>query len=533
MPFLDEDEAVVVEDGAGLRQANGDTNIDDVVTQLQEQVELIYDHVVVFEDHRVTVETLMTQHGLNRISQPLANRDGPVPRDPAVNASANGVELDGAIQAAVTEQYQPPIRPYYTTTAIVDNLVTRVNSLVDQLNGISAHFNQISTHQGNIVNQIDHLRAFFNGRYIGDSAQLQDLRAEYRVLTNRCNNLEVEIARLQHEGLPDNQHLLQAHNQNTPQFQSLSPPVQTLTTATFSAPQTAQTYIQQHQSITMSANMEGKKPESTHPTTDTAAMESGKASGKVISKQYYSRDKLISLLDPTASFDPQAQDFTPHDPFAHIPRDQIAEEMTAAFYAVTKSMKFKTLEDSIYNPNRRPTPASKPAPTLSDEELARRFRERSEGAGIKISGPHALDNAGTLTRSQIDEAAYGSLDLFEKAIASPKEDQEKEAPAAPGTAVKEPEKEEQEQEKPAKLAEKSDLTTDFLKVFHARYMKPKASNSGKLTLFIPPANIGDLDVFNELLQRAVTSIPRVREERGWEEVAGENGRQCWRLRGVR
>ena len=185
---------------------------------------------------------------------------------------------------------------------------------------------------------------------------------------------------------------------------------------------------------------------------------------------------------PASIFNPRATEFKPitspearssqpeQDLIAAIPRKHIAQAMTTAFFTATKDIKFKSLQDSIHAPKPgtgRGLALIDSTPTLTEEQLVQQlqqFHERSEKRGIKITAPASEGRASGLTNAQIEEAAYSSLDIFERTFASPKMGDVNELPAleeekGPALEVEKPEQDEQkwgepEQETPEQVAPK-------------------------------------------------------------------------------
>ncbi|KAL8829419.1 MAG: hypothetical protein Q9170_006172 [Blastenia crenularia] len=461
----------------------------------------IFHQLNILQDFRGTAETLLTRHGLNRIPPAEENGNKPLPMDTA----ANGADRDRLTPITATDYDQPALPPYYVTTSSLDNLVTRVDSLVVAINGIAAQANDIaarvsaidahisrtdaviddvSTQMDPFIARYDTLvkglnlhATFSNDLHTGLNAQVRDLTLQNLVLAARCSNLEA-----------------------------------------------ANVYAQQ-----------------THPS---------------------------SPLNPTApSFRP-AGAYSPNLPpspdlIGTIPRSEIAAAMTDAFIKATKGMKVRTLNDSIYAPKPFAPTARPFVPALTDQQLAQAFHERSAKLGIKIKDPCVPEDH----RAQIEAAAYGSLDLFEKTFGGAREVEAEEGVAALGSELigleeREPVVEEEEEEvvvvqKEASAVEEEtvdpdedtvnseedvpftapevkqqvgpDLKSDFLAFLNKRYLRPK--KEGERTVSIPDDRIGDLDLFNALMQGPLASIPRVREGWVWVQVEeGVGGRRYWRLR---
>ncbi|KAL8999813.1 MAG: hypothetical protein Q9188_005803, partial [Gyalolechia gomerana] len=156
---------------------------------LEGNFDLLYDDVDRLLDHRATVETILTRHGLNRRAQPQVNAAQPAP----TQNGANGVTINGAVHAAAPPaQNQRGIRPYHSTVAVMDNLVARLNELTTRVNEVTTRVNQFTQLEATIHQlsaRADQIVAFFDRK----TAQIDALSARVDRLSTQVHQLSIRV----------------------------------------------------------------------------------------------------------------------------------------------------------------------------------------------------------------------------------------------------------------------------------------------------------------------------------------------------
>ncbi|KAL8971092.1 MAG: hypothetical protein Q9197_003457 [Variospora fuerteventurae] len=374
------------------------STIDDIIGFLatfDNRLEVIENAMTVHHDHRATVQSILTGHGLSKIRLPI--RDQPLPslRYLGLNFDLAVVANTGAIPAAGP----PGARPYHLTSTVVDvlflsvqELAMRIDLLAGQVNGIVSRSDRLGWSLDRLAVQLDRLQATQDPgddqtrvsraktvertQFSGES--LAALREKLR-LEMQSMRAEQDGGPSQHDIHPPPRLTLQPADDIFPAPMPTSLPPEPSATAPEAAPPTrkAPTPPAATRSPTPSPpprpdspNLIFMSPPTPHPHPTTSIPPSKTIPAPSPSPHLNPLAPAFnpsSLVLPEPSFNPipkapitppppppppqplieEGKDLSPDIP---IPRSQVAAALTNAFAIATRGMRFQTLAESRFAP---------------------------------------------------------------------------------------------------------------------------------------------------------------------------------------
>ncbi|KAL9016727.1 MAG: hypothetical protein Q9185_005934 [Variospora sp. 1 TL-2023] len=441
------------------------STIDDIIGFLatfDNRLKVIENAMTVHHDHRATVQSILTGHGLSKIRLPI--RDQPLPslRYLGLNFDLAVVANTGAIPAAGP----PGARPYHLTSTVVDvlflsvqELAMRIDLLAGQVNGIVSRSDRLDWRLDRLAVQLDRLQA--TQQHPGD-----DQTRVSRAKTVERTQFSGESLAALREKLRLEMQSMRAEQDDdiVPAPMPTSLPPKPSATAPAAAPPARKTPTPPAATRSQtpsppprpdSPNLIFMSPPTPHPHPTRSIPPSKTIPAPSPSPHLNPLAPAFnpsSLVLPETSFNPtpkapitpppppppkeEGKDLSPEIP---IPRSQVAAALTNAFAIATRGMRFQTLAESRFAPKSttssttspkknlarpasaftKPTFASSITPTITttfagnssiptsqDEEEeaatahAQIFKERFRGRGIAVGATTTTDNGKGISKGK-------------------------------------------------------------------------------------------------------------------------------------